>query len=68
MIESALGYYGLQPFGPGSGYELVLPGVFAGLDILCLDTDYPVIITTSKTDQCCFLEMRGILELTHLLI
>ena len=61
VTEDGLGCYGLQPFGPGSGYELVLPGTFAGLDILCPDTEYPVLITTTKTDQCCFLEMRGII-------
>ena len=50
VTESGLGYYGLQPIVPGSGYEPVVTGTFAGLAIL----------TTSKSDQCCFLEMRGI--------
>ena len=59
VTESGLGCYGLQPFGPGSGYEPVVDGSFAGLAILGPESEFPVILTTSKTDQCCFLEMRG---------
>ena len=60
VTESGLGYYGLQPIGPGSGYEPVVTGTFAGLAILGPDSEFPVVLTTSKSDQCCFLEMRGI--------
>ena len=61
VTESGLGYYGLQPFGPGSGFESIVTGTFAGLAILGPDSEFPVVLTTSKTDQCCFLEMRGTL-------
>ena len=60
VTESGLGYYGLQPIGPGSGYEPVVTGTFAGLAILGPDSEFPVVLTTSKSEQCCFLEMRGI--------
>ena len=60
VTESGLVYYGLQPIGPGSGYEPIVTGTFAGLAILGPDSEYPAVLTTSKTVHCCFLEMRGI--------
>ena len=51
--------YGLLPIGPGSGLEKVRRGSFAGLDVLHPFTDYPIVVTTKKTGDCCLLELRG---------
>ena len=59
VTESGLSSYGLMPFGPGRGYEELVSGSFAGIDVLGPETDFPVILTTSKGPDCSFLEMRG---------
>ena len=48
-----------MPVGPGQGYEELVSGSFAAVDVLGPETDFPIILTTSKGPDCSFLEMRG---------
>ena len=59
MTEDGIGCYGLCPIGPGSGFEMMVTGTYEGLAILGAETEFPIILTTRKTSDCCFLEMRG---------
>ena len=40
-------------------YSLVLRGSFFGLDVMGMETEFPIVLTTTKTNHCCYLEMRG---------
>ena len=43
-------------------FQLLLRGAFFGLDVMGKGSDFPIILTTSKTKHCCYLEMRGITD------
>ena len=59
VTECGISSYGLMGYGPGQGYEKLVEGSFAGIDVLGPGSDFPLIVTTSRTDDCCFLELRG---------
>ena len=40
-------------------FFLLMHGDFFGLDVVGKETDFPIILTTTKTRNCCYLEMRG---------
>ena len=55
-----------MPIGPGSGFNMLVPGEYGGLAILGPDTEFPLILTTRRSEECCFLEMLGInIRLLH---
>ena len=41
-------------------FKLLLRGAFFGLDVMGKGSEFPIILTTTKTKHCCYLEMRGI--------
>ena len=55
-----------MPIGPGSGFNMLVPGEYGGLAILGPDTEFSLILTTRRSEECCFLEMLGInIRLLH---
>ena len=40
-------------------FSLLFRGDYFGLDVMGKETDFPIILTTTKTRHCCYLEMRG---------
>ena len=40
-------------------YDSLMQGAFFGLDVMGEGTEFPIILTTTKTEHCCYLEMRG---------
>ena len=45
---------------PRPVFKLLLRGAFFGLDVMGKGSEFPIILTTTKTKHGCFLEMRGI--------
>ena len=43
----------------GAKSRLALAGKFLGLETMKPFTDFPILLTTTKEDSCCFLELRG---------
>ena len=54
--------WGFNPNNPLA--TLAVEGEFAGLDILHPNTDFPIVLTTSKNERCTFLEQRGVQRFT----
>ena len=51
-----------------NNYFLVRRGAFSGLAVLVVCTDFPILVTTTKTRDCVFLELRGKKEANLLIL